>query len=144
PLVLKSPGHTCRIKALADLFPNAKFVHIHRNPYDVFPSIRHTFRTVAPWVAFQRPDEAGQDDRIVRQYREVYDAFFEERGLIPAGRYHEITFEELEKDPVGQTRRLYAALNLPDFNVVEAALRQYVASLSGYKKNAFPELPAEL
>jgi hypothetical protein len=74
----------------------------------------------------------------------VYDAFFEERGLIPPGRYHEIAFEDLEKDPLGQMHRLYAALGLPDFAAVEPALRQYVASLSGYKKNAFKELPAEL
>ena len=144
PLVLKSPGHTCRIKALLDLFPEAKFVHIRRNPYDVFPSMRHTFRAIVPWIALQRPVEAGLDDRIVREYREVYDAFFEERGLIPASRYHEIAFEDLEKDPVGQMRRLYEALSLPDFTAVESALRQYVASLSGYKKNAFADLPAEL
>src|SRR5437667_340199 len=41
PLVLKSPGHTCRIRLLLELFPNARFVHIHRNPYDVFQSTQH-------------------------------------------------------------------------------------------------------
>jgi omega-hydroxy-beta-dihydromenaquinone-9 sulfotransferase len=32
PLVLKSPPHTARIRLLLGLFPNARFVHIHRNP----------------------------------------------------------------------------------------------------------------
>jgi hypothetical protein len=44
PLLLKSPGHTCRIKPLLQLFPQAKFVHIHRNPYDVLRSTRHWLR----------------------------------------------------------------------------------------------------
>ncbi len=37
-IVLKSPAHTCRIKVLLELFPRAKFVHIVRDPYVIFPS----------------------------------------------------------------------------------------------------------
>src|SRR5262249_7885322 len=35
-LLLKSPSHTFRIPLLLELFPDAKFVNIVRNPYDVF------------------------------------------------------------------------------------------------------------
>ncbi len=35
-------------------------------------------------------------------------------------------------------------LALRDFGHVEPALRRYVGSLSGYKKNALPELPPAL
>ena len=41
------------------------------------------------------------------------DACFEERGLIPAGHYHEVWLKGLEKDPVGQMSLIYAALGLP-------------------------------
>ena len=37
-IVLKSPPHTFRIKALLELFPDARFIHIVRNPYVIFPS----------------------------------------------------------------------------------------------------------
>ena len=37
-LILKSPTHSCRIKVLLELFPDARFVHIMRDPYVVFPS----------------------------------------------------------------------------------------------------------
>ncbi|MGH7138625.1 MAG: sulfotransferase [Pirellulales bacterium] len=30
PLILKSPAHTCRIRMLLEIFPDAKFVHIRR------------------------------------------------------------------------------------------------------------------
>jgi hypothetical protein len=143
PLVLKSPGHTCRIRLLLDLFPQAKFVHIRRNPYDVFRSTRHLVRTVAPWWALQRPDYRDLEERALRQYREVYDVFFEERGLIPKGRFHEVGFEELEADPVGQLRGVYEALGLPDFGHVEATLRGYLAAIAGYRKNTLPELSAD-
>jgi hypothetical protein len=144
PLVLKSPGHTCRIKRLLELFPDARFVHIHRNPFHVFQSSQHLIRSVTPYWALQRPDYSDLDDRTIRQYTEVYDAFFEERGLIPTGRFHEVRFESLEADPIGQMRQLYKALFLPNFEVVEPALKRYVKSLGGYKKNQFPEPSVEL
>jgi hypothetical protein len=144
PLVMKSPGHTCRIRLLLELFPDAKFVHLHRNPYDVFQSSLHTVRKVAPWSALQRPNHNDLEDRTTRLYKEAYDVFFEERGRIPKGRFHELGFEELEKDPVGQLRKLYERLDLPDFERVEPVLREYLRSISGYKKNAFPELSAEV
>jgi hypothetical protein len=145
PLVLKSPGHTCRIKMLLDVFPDARFVHIHRNPYEVFQSARHAVQKVSPWWTIQRSTlQDDLDERTIRQFKEVYDVFFEERGLIPKDRFHEITFENLEADPVGQMRGIYEALALPNFQAVEPALRRYVESLTGYRRNTFPELPTEL
>src|SRR6185503_9923340 len=32
PLIVKSPTHTGRIKLLLEMFPDARFVHIHRDP----------------------------------------------------------------------------------------------------------------
>jgi hypothetical protein len=144
PLVLKSPPHTCRIRLLLDLFPDARFVHIRRDPYGVFQSTRHWLRAAGPWWYLQRPDLGGLEGRILRTYQEMYEVFFEERRLIPAGHFHEVRFEELEADPVAQVRKLYQALGLPDFRQVEPALRRYVESLSGYKKNALSELSPDL
>jgi hypothetical protein len=144
PLVLKSPGHTARIKLLLEEFPEARFVHIRRHPYAVFQSTRHTVQKAAPWWALQRQQQSYLEDRIIRQYRELYDAFFEERGLIQPARMHELRFEDLAADPVGQIRALYQALNLPDFAYVEPALRAYLDSLGSYQKNTFPELPSDL
>src|SRR5262249_19676879 len=90
-----------------------------------------------PWWCLQRPDESNLDDRIVSQYKEVFEVFFEERGLIPPGHLHEVCFEELEEDPIGQLHRLYERLDLPDFASVEPILREYLRSLAGYKKNTF-------
>jgi hypothetical protein len=141
PLVLKSPGHTCRIKLLLDLFPEAKFVHIHRNPYQVFQSTQHMIRTVTPWWALQRPTYADVEESTVRQYREVCEVFFAERGLIPKGHFHEVGFEQLEADPPGRVRGIYDALGLPDFEHVEPTLRRYLDAVAGYKKNTFQKSP---
>ncbi len=144
PLVLKSPPNTCRIKLLLELFPDARFIHIHRNPFKVFKSTYHWLWTTAPWFNLQRPCFDSLKDYVLRTYRQMYEIFFEERSLIPAGHYHEIGFEELEARPVDQMRRLYESLDLPDFGHVEPAVKQYLESLGGYKKNSLPNLCPEL
>ena len=68
------------------------------------------------------------------------DAFFEEKGLIGKDRFHEVRFEDLEQDPIGQMREVYRSLGLPNFGEVEPALRLYLGTLSGYRKNEHAEL----
>jgi hypothetical protein len=140
PLVLKSPGHTCRIKLLLELFPDARFVHIHRHPYRVYCSSRQSAARLVPYWALQRVDMTGVEERVFESNTKVYQAFFEEWPLIPAGQAHELAFEQLEQDPLGELRRIYTALNLPDFQAVEPRVREYLDSLSGYQKNPLPEL----
>jgi hypothetical protein len=141
PLVLKSPGHTARIRLLLDVFPDARFLHIHRHPYQVYRSTCHLHRKVVPFMQLQDLKPGWIEERVVRQYREMHEAFFEERALIPAGRFHEIRFDRLEKDPLGQLRLAYEKLGLPDFGPVEETVRVYLASITDYRKNTYRPLP---
>ena len=74
----------------------------------------------------------------------MYDAYFAEKHLIPAGNLHEIAFADLERDPIGELRRMYAALRLPPFEQVEPRVKEYIASIADYQKNKFAEIPADL
>src|SRR5205085_11917763 len=86
PLLLKSPTHTCRIRLLLELFPDARFVHIRRDPYTVFLSTRRLHQTVERQVGFQRHPGRDVEGYILRRYRLMYDVIVEERGLVPHGR----------------------------------------------------------
>jgi LPS sulfotransferase NodH len=143
-LVLKSPPHTARIRLLLDLFPEAKFVHIHRNPYAVFQSTCRTFGILHHWHSLQRTIPSDAQDWVLKQYQQMYDAFFQDKLSLPPGRLHELAFEDLEREPIAEMRKLYEALQLPGFNTVAPVLQQYLDSLTGYQKNQFPELSADL
>jgi hypothetical protein len=144
PLLFKSPVNTARVRLLLELFPDARFVHIHRDPYVVYQSTKRLRMMLSDLFSFQRPRPERLHGRILRGYREMYDLFFEEQRLIPAGRFCEVRFADLEKDPVGQVRRVYETLGLPDFEVVRPALEAYAGSLTGYQKTRHPELPADV
>ena len=45
----KNPPHTGRVRTLLEMFPNAKFIYLKRNPYTVFESTRSFFtNTIKP------------------------------------------------------------------------------------------------
>jgi hypothetical protein len=140
PLLLKSPPHTGRIRLLLEMLPDARFIHIHRHPYRVFQSTKHTHEKVRPTFALQRWPREDLEEGIIRRYQAMYEAFFEERGLIPNGRFHEMAFEALEKNPLGEMRRVYEVLGLPGFDALHTPMQRYLDSLANYRKNEFPEL----
>jgi hypothetical protein len=139
-LLLKSPPHTARIRILLEMFPNARFVHIHRHPYDVFQSFQHYYDTAMWYTYLQRPDIDQINDRILSRYNEMYDAYFDDLPLIPHGQFHEVRFEDLEQDPVDQMRGLYEALGLHGWTEYEPQLHRYLDTLRGYEKNTFTPL----
>lgn len=144
PMLLKSPPHTCRIKLLLELFPEARFLHISRNPYTVFQSTKHLNRVLTQSLRFQGPGSDDPDEVVLRRYQHMYDAYFEERDLIPSDRLHELAFEDLEHDPVGQIRKAYDHLGLADFDTLLPRLEEYVGSLANYRKNEYSNLPLAL
>ncbi len=142
-LLLKSPTHTARIKLLLEVFPDARFVHIHRNPYDVFQSFLHYYNTAVWYTYMQRPDRSKVKDTILNRYSKLYDAYFDQRHCIPEGHFCELSFDDLERNPLKAVETIYGALSLGDFETVRPKLEGYVESLSGYQKNQHPKLNQE-
>lgn len=142
-LLIKSPPHTARIRTILQMFPDARFLHIHRNPYDVFQSQRHFFDTAGWYTYLQKPDLGVIDEGILARHEAMYDAFYEDVPLVPSAQFHEIRFDGLEQDPVGQIAQTYEALSLPGFEAFKPVLERYVDSLKGYQKNRFNKLDVE-
>ena len=143
-LILKSPPHTARIRLLLGLFPDARFVNIHRQPYDVFRSTRHTMRVVQALYQFREAAIQDDPDQIVSVYTEMYDAYFEERDLIPEGRFYDVSYEDLEREPVAVAGSIYESLGLSGFAELRPRLESYLGTIVGYRKNRHEELPEPL
>lgn len=133
PLVLKSPCHTARIPMILELFPDARFVHIHRDPFDVFRSTRAMEKAVGGLFQFQRRDLSRLDEHILWRYRATYDAYLRHRGSVPDGNLVEIAYADLVAEPMKTLRRVYDRLGLPAFDDARPAVRHYLAGLRGYR-----------
>jgi hypothetical protein len=139
-LLIKSPPHTARIRTILEMFPDARFVHIHRDPYRVFQSQRHFFDTAGWYTYLQKPDIDAIDEGILQRHEVMYDAFFEDLPLIPEGRFIDIRFDDIESDPVNEIGKVYAHLGLEGFARFKPELSRYVDALKGYQKNSFTDL----
>jgi omega-hydroxy-beta-dihydromenaquinone-9 sulfotransferase len=146
-IVLKSPPHTARIRTLLEIFPRAKFVHIVRDPYSIFPSTVNLWKRLYRDEGLQVPKYDGLDEHVFRTFTRMYEAFERSRELIGPGQFCEVRYEELVADPIEQMRRVYDELQLCDFDAVRPAIEQYFAGQKDYKTNRYqmtPELHAEI
>ena len=136
-LVLKSPPHTARVPVLLEMFPDARFVHIVRDPCVVFPSTVNLWKSFAKRHCFETPTGAGVEEKVLREFRVIYDRLEEARPLFRPGRFHEVRYEEMVKDPVGELGRVYAALELDGFDRAKPRLEDYVRQTDGYETNKY-------
>ena len=140
-LVMKSPSHTYRIATLLQMFPDAKFVYIERNPHDVFRSGVHLRKTMIRENGLGRPVYKDVERQILLSYQVCLEAYSRDRSLIRDANLHEMRFEDLEQNPVAELRALYETLRLPGFEQLESILRPQQAQLKQYRKNEFQDDP---
>jgi len=142
-LVLKTPPNTARVRVLLEMFPDARFVNIVRNPYPVYQSMRNMYRKTLPGAVLQEFEWDDIDAWIVGAYQKQMKKYLAERELIPEGQLIEIRYEDLDAEPMKNLERIYSTLELGDFEAVRPLLESYLASLGTYEKNKF-EFPADV
>jgi hypothetical protein len=143
-LVLKSPTHTSRIPTLLELFPDAQFIHIVRDPFVVFPSTVNLWKTLYETHGLQKPNFRHLEEQVFSTFSYLYDRLESTRGLIPPGNFHELRYEDLIADPIGKMRQVYDALNLGGFERVRPRLEQFWSEQSSYQTNRYANLSDEL
>jgi hypothetical protein len=133
-LILKNPPNTARIKQLLEMFPDAKFIHIYRNPYHVFLSMKrniekemtlYTLQTPPKWETFERA--------MVYIYTNMFKKYFEERKLIQDGNLVEIKYEDFIKNPLREMEIIYKEIGLSGFGNSKIKFIKYIDSQSKIK-----------
>ncbi len=140
-ILLKSPYHTFHIPTLLEMFPDAKFVYIHRHPYHVFRSACHLRHRMIAENTLGRDLFVNTETEVIKSYRRGFELYERDRLLIPEGNLCEVAFEQLESDPLSELERVYAALNLTGFDDLTAALSDELKAMRSYRKNRFPSDP---
>lgn len=133
----KNPPHTGKVKTLVEMFPNAKFIYLIRNPYTVFESSRSFFtQTISP-LQLNTISMEEMEQNILYGYKELYDAYQEQKKYIPDGNLFEVKFEEFENNALEIIERIYKELNIPGWEAARPAIAAYIAKKKGHKKNQY-------
>lgn len=146
-LIIKAPENLGRVKEILEIFPDAKFIHIHRDPYRVYFSTERLYGITLPLVAMQYCSEDVVKDFIMRSYREMFDRYFEAKRLIPKGNLTEVRYDDLIGCELSELERVYNELSLEGFEAAKPFIKQEVKTYENYQTNTYnypPERMAEI
>jgi hypothetical protein len=139
PLLIKNPVYTARPAHIRRLFPRAKFIHIHRDPFDVFPSMQNFYRKLFPVMALQPWEKVDIDEAVLSVYDRMMARFTEETASWEAPDFVEVGYRQLSEEPVGVLEHIYATLELDGFTEARPVFERYLEGITGYQKNRFRE-----
>ena len=136
-LVLKGPASLGRTPALLRLFPDAKFVHVVRNPWIVYLSAIKLYRTMVPMFQLTPVDWNVVDAALRQNYVTMMRRYMRHRDAIPEGNLVEVRFEDILQDPLGEFERIYARLGLRNWARARAPMAAYLQTLAGYRQSRY-------
>ena len=128
--VSKNPPHTARISQLLKLYPTAKFIYIHRNPYEVIRSTFAFYKSILPATQLQAIDNKTLLDDILWVYKGLVERYEEDKGKINSSNLVEIRYSDLVNNPTDTIKGIYKNLLEDDFERVEDYIEKYLGGLS--------------
>jgi len=135
-LLLKSPPHTGRIGVLHKIYPQAKFIHIVRDPRKLFPSTMKLWNSLDEHQALQAPtDQTRLEQFVVNSMRSMYTAFERDRSAIPRENIIDIRYEDFIAKPTETLEAIYGQLQLGNLQAVRDQWQSKANQEKGYQTN---------
>ena len=137
--LLKSPATMANLNVVLGLFPNAKFIHIKRNPYKVIPSQINLHRTMVDKYGLEKVSNEEIIEFALYQYAGYMQGFLDELPNIPKQNLIEISYEEFVSDRMHWLEKIYNTLALGDFSKMKKPLQDYIDTIENYQAHKFVE-----
>ena len=106
---LKTPAHMHSIDALDSVYPDARFVMTHRDVGKVLPSVCALYDNLSR-ILTDRPDPVAIGTQNLELWRISLERLIAFRDRGNEHRFHDLAFEDVQRDPVGSMAELYASL----------------------------------
>ena len=137
---LKCPDHTFSLDAILRVYPDARFVIVHRDPVHVFASVAHLTEVLRrPFLRETDPAEIGEQvtSRWIDGAR-LLVGFDQRADIAPARKLH-IHYDDLTTDPMGAITGLYGHFNEALSPDAATAMRGFLAAQprGGYGRNRY-------
>jgi hypothetical protein len=138
----KNPCNLTRLGLLKQMYPDAKFIFIHRDPYQVVESLYRFILSIFPGTQLQDVPADFSREKMVILYEKIISAYLEERKILAPSDLIEIKMDEFLEDKVGHIKKIYEIFDLGDFNKALPGIESYLAS-NQYVRNESYEADPE-
>jgi hypothetical protein len=125
---LKMPSHSVHIEALLNVFPDARLIWAHRDPYKATGSLANLFKL--PKGLVMQPDAVdlkAMGRNAMEQMALHVDRPLRARDRIGDDRFFHMYYHEMMADPLDVMRRIYDWAGDPLSPEAEAGMRRWLA-----------------
>jgi omega-hydroxy-beta-dihydromenaquinone-9 sulfotransferase len=136
-ILLKSIVNTAKIKEILDLYPNARFIHIHRDPYKVYMSTWKLYQSILPLFSFQHITKETLDELILYCYHNLFKKYLKQKSMIPKNQLVEIGYDTFIRDPVATIEKTYNELNISHFSEAKKYFKTYAYQHRNYQASSY-------
>jgi hypothetical protein len=120
---LKTPVHMLSLPALASVYPDARFIWTHRDPSEVMGSVCSLIAYTRSWVSDQVDSNIGAGQTAI--WSEALRRAMAFRDEVGEERFTDVSFEDLNADPVGTVGASFERLGLPFADASRQAVREW-------------------
>jgi hypothetical protein len=128
--VLKNPSHLFALDALLAVYPDALIVQTHRAPGVAIASVCSlAAQATAGWSDTFTGEVIGRDQ--LELWASGLERFGAGRARHDPGRFFDVRYEDLVRDPLGTAESVYGYFGLPLCGAAADAMRQLAAGNEG-------------
>lgn len=140
--LLKDPCHLEHIPEILETYPNAKFIHINRDPSETIPSICSLTATVRSGFT-NSLDKSLIGSQTLEFWKNVLNKYSNTRDNIDPSRLIDVAYEDLIIDPIRVTKNIYNKFNLDMDVKTENSMVSYLTKTTGGHKSKHDYTPEE-
>ncbi|MBC8315209.1 MAG: sulfotransferase [Bacteroidales bacterium] len=133
--ISKNPPNTGRIPQLLKLFPDARFIFIHRNPAEVYSSTLHFLRQLLPKLTYHTITDHQIEENMIYVYRALMKKYLNDRDQVPPRNLYEMRYDDLMADPVREIENIYLQFNFPERSQGMELVKQHLEETKEFSGN---------
>ena len=124
--VLKAPAHMFAAPALLSIYPDARFVHIHRDPMEAVVSVS-SLVTILRRVFSDSVDPVQIGRDALTYWSQALKTFMRARDQLPTSRVCDLRYDAVRRDPIAAARRTYEHFGWTFTREIEGRMRTVLA-----------------
>lgn len=135
--ISKNPPNTFRIKLIREMYPNARFIFIHRNPYESITSFQRFLIPVLDGIKLQDYNKEELKSKIPGLYKMFFEIYERDKSMLDEKSLVEVKYEDLLNDGISEIENIYSKLEIDGFSRNKDALARYLAKQKEHKSGSY-------
>jgi hypothetical protein len=138
-IISKNPFHSLRIDLLKQIFPEAKFIHIKRNPHKVIPSTINLWKLFGSENNYLKKQLFFPTEEVIEVYQRMLNKIETSFNKLDKTDYFEVKYEDLTINPIKIIKNIYEHFSINFNSSIENEINTLLEKNCTYQTNTYPK-----